>query len=149
MKLVLKGEARVQAEFGLDWPDLKGEMYNVYERDELASLDGVDDPSGYFMEYFWPSRYGALGESIRASVFDGFMSFEYDVEEGRLYTLTTYEVSRVLREEELQILIDYTQGQWSDGIGEGFEQFPVNGRYYISAWAGPEQEVTAYYEDVV
>lgn len=39
---------------------------------------------------------------------------------------------------EMDILIDYTQGQLSDGIGEGFEQTPcavINGEeIYLSPW---------------
>lgn len=38
----------------------------------------------------------------------------------------------------LEELKDYTQGQWSDGIGEGFEQFSykeIDGEeIYISPW---------------
>ncbi len=40
--------------------------------------------------------------------------------------------------DELEILPDYTQGQWSDGIGEGFEQSPCaeeNGEeIFVSPW---------------
>jgi hypothetical protein len=43
-----------------------------------------------------------------------------------------------LTDEEIDRLLDYTQGQWSDGIGEGFEQFPCHheGRkeIYLSPW---------------
>lgn len=56
----------------------------------------------------------------------GYMHFEYDPKKNILYTLTVYETSRKLTKEEEKIVIDYTQGQWSDGIGEGFEQQPFS-----------------------
>ena len=51
------------------------------------------------------------------------MSFELIDEE--IWTITKYLSPEELTEEELEILGDYTQGQWSDGIGEGFEQNPI------------------------
>ena len=56
----------------------------------------------------------------------------------KLYTETTYYSERKLNESQLERLKQYTQGQWSDGWGEGFEQSPVtqiNGSdVYISPW---------------
>lgn len=48
------------------------------------------------------------------------MSFE--VVDGVLHTVTTYQYDVELTPTEIDDLKDYTQGQWSDGIGEGFEQ---------------------------
>jgi hypothetical protein len=43
-----------------------------------------------------------------------------------------------LSDDELTELSKYTQGQWSDGIGEGFEQYPCcqseGSDVYISPW---------------
>lgn len=70
----------------------------------------------------------------------GFLEFEYV--DGKLYSITTYESSREPTESELQTLIDYTVGQWSDGIGEGFEQGTIKG-LAISAWReGQEIDVS-------
>lgn len=48
--------------------------------------------------------------------------------------------------------MEYTQGQWSDGIGEGFEQSPVpvgpgGGEYYISPWHRGQVLTHRYLED--
>ena len=52
----------------------------------------------------------------------GYMRFEYNKRLESLYVITEYDTTRKLTKEEEQQVIDYTQGQWSDGIGEGFEQ---------------------------
>tara|TARA_R110000772_G_scaffold45089_3_gene103446 strand:+ start:166 stop:534 length:369 start_codon:yes stop_codon:yes gene_type:complete len=77
----------------------------------------------------------------------GYMDFRY--EDGKLLTYTVYDSDRKLTEKEEQILIDYTQGQWSDGIGEGFEQIPCayddDGRaIYVSAWRRGQEAVIKY-----
>ena len=66
----------------------------------------------------------------------GYTHFE--VNNGKLYSVCLYEANQKLTDEELKLLTDYTQGQWSDGIGEGFEQFSCreidNSELYISPW---------------
>lgn len=56
----------------------------------------------------------------------GYMSFEYNKDDQSLYTKTVYILKDgfTITEKEIKELLKYTQGQWSDGIGEGFEQFP-------------------------
>jgi hypothetical protein len=73
-----------------------------------------------------------------------YFSFENE----KLWTITQYFSNRELSNEELEILSDYTQGQWSDGIGEGFEQQPCfyddnEEEVYISPWdINQEVEIT-------
>ncbi len=70
----------------------------------------------------------------------GTMSFE--VRDGQLFTLTRYTSAAKLEDDELTTLTRWTQGQWSDGIGEGFEQYPARFietdeevlELYISPW---------------
>jgi len=85
-----------------------------------------------FSEYC-DSYYGTVHETVSG----GGMDFSY--KNGELYVATTYELSREITKEETEKLIEYTQGQWSDGIGEGFEQYPAMTDYeygdiYISPW---------------
>mgnify|MGYP001009271094 CR=1 FL=1 len=60
------------------------------------------------------------------------------VENDQLFVETIYYSNEKLNETQLECLKEYTQGQWSDGWGEGFEQRPVcrkNWRdVYISPW---------------
>lgn len=68
-----------------------------------------------FVEY---SDYGDYLES-------GIMSFVF--ENGILYTVTTYVVTDGdnFSEGDIEQIKEETTGQWSDGIGEGFEQSPA------------------------
>lgn len=75
-------------------------------------------------------------EDFAHKLTQGYTHFE--VKEGKLYSVCVYEAKEELTEQELKLLTDYTQGQWSDGIGEGFEQFSCGEiddlELYISPW---------------
>jgi hypothetical protein len=117
---------------------IKGEAKTSYPN--LQELDGIDCQDE-FSEYFDGD------ESYAKDVTNGYLHFEYDKSDGKLYSVTTYDSTRLLTGEELEQLGDYTSGQWSDGIGEGFEQNPcyhskeeydyydeLTNEVYISPW---------------
>lgn len=85
-------------------------------------------------------------KDLKAALIDGYMSFQMVGKS--LHTVTRYHAHRELTDAELRELGKYTQGQWSDGIGEGFEQYPCgessNGKeMYISPWYyGQTLEIT-------
>ncbi len=91
---------------------IKGEAKTSYPH--LERLDGIDSQDN-FAEYF-----GEDEKSFSKDIKSGYMKFVF--EDGKLWTITEYWSKRELTKEELDILAEYTQGQWSDGIGEGFEQ---------------------------
>ena len=66
----------------------------------------------------------------------GYMSFKF--EDNQLFTITRYIANEELTVGELSGLGTYTQGQWSDGIGEGFEQqacyYNKGEEFFISPW---------------
>ncbi len=105
---------------------VKGEAQTDYKN--LSELDGIDCQDK-FSEYFDDDSYVD-------AVTGGYMRFEF--EDGKLWTITEYNSNRELTPDELHNLEDYTTGQWSDGIGEGFEQSPCmegdDGEVYISPW---------------
>lgn len=100
--------------------------------ENINILDGVDCQDD-FVEYLDEEDYPFV-----SSLEFGYMSFK--VEDGKLYTLTEYGLMEgaTLSDKEIAKLINYTQGQWSDGIGESFEQHPCaeeNGEeVYVSPW---------------
>lgn len=90
--------------------------------EHLKLLDGfvADDPEDRLDRYLSPelAQIGLTGGVIRCKL---------DVDTSKLLIITEFDSPRVLTAEELSALLDYTKGQWSDGVGEGcFDQFSVS-----------------------
>lgn len=106
---------------------IKGESKtNCKKLDELDGIDCQDNFSDYFDSDF----------SFKDNISNGYMFFKH--ENNKLFTYTVYYSDRELSIDELSTLSEYTTGQWSDGIGEGFEQIPCyydgDKEVYISPW---------------
>ena len=119
-KIIVRGEA--DAKIGEDWKRIT----NLKDLEKLNGIDCQDKFSDYFDS----------DSTYKNSVTGGYMDFKF--ENKKLWTYTKYNSDRLLTDEELHDLLEYTQGQWSDGIGEGFEQNPcyeINGQeVFISPW---------------
>jgi len=118
-QLIIKGEAKAYLE------DQEGENFGLSDL-QLQECNGIEIPDN-FADY--------IDDDIIASkVKSGYTKFVY--EDGKLWSVCTYELKASLSQDEIDYLVDYTSGQWSDGIGEGFEQEPcsyINGvKLYIS-----------------
>lgn len=121
---------------------LAGDSYvgeeGVTDRSKLNGIDCQDE----FVEY--------MDEDFKHKLSSGYMDFRF--EDGKLWTYTVYSTKEVLTEDELKELGEYTQGQWSDGIGEGFEQFPCDyeedgAEVYLSPWYhGQKLEIKQIWE---
>ncbi len=98
---------------------------------ELNGIDIQDD----FVDY--------IDEPYQDKLEKGYTRFV--VENNKLYAVCEYTAKQELTKEELESLVDYTRGQWSDGIGEGFEQEPCmyidDAEVYVSPWI-PGQKCT-------
>lgn len=107
---------------------VKGEAFTDYpNKKELDGIDCQDNFAEYFDKDF----------TFKDNIKYGYMDFRF--KNGKLWTYTIYNSDRELKKEELELLKNYTKGQWSDGIGEGFEQEPCKYTYedeevYISPW---------------
>jgi hypothetical protein len=117
---------------------IKGKSGGVYvgdgeDGDFRHLIDGIDCQDNF-------AEYSDLSDILEY----GYMRFEFV--DNELWTITEYLANRELTETELKDLAGETQGQWSDGIGEGFEQFPCtyhnDEEVYVSPWMyGQELEV--------
>lgn len=88
----------------------------VTSADLLRQLDGIVYDDEAFTEFLG----GPSEETAIALLLDhgGHLSFRFDESAGQLIASTEYRVVRPLHEGELKTLVNYTLGQWSDGIGE-------------------------------
>lgn len=89
---------------------------------ELKDLSVVDGISCHecFSEYLDSDEIGDITPDISG----GYMEFK--VIDNKLYVIVEYNSKSELNEDELHDLKEYTLGQMSDGIGEGFEQQPCS-----------------------
>jgi hypothetical protein len=66
-------------------------------------------------------RESQLENSVREALEPGGkLRFSYKPDVNELWCITEYRSRRRLNDDELKMLADYTEGQWSDGIGENF-----------------------------
>lgn len=113
--------------------------YRELNSQQLRRLDGIDcqdNFSEYFHEQFTIGNkiYKNEQSLINKGVSGGYMRFKFL--ENSLKTIVEYDSREELNNSELEELISYTNGQLSDGIGEGYEQRPCysddEGEYFIS-----------------
>jgi hypothetical protein len=94
----------------------------VTEPDILRSLDGLTCDDETFTDFIG----GTKEEDVLAAALEkgGILRFGYDGSDSLTVT-TEYQARRSLSEEEMQWLVDYTLGQWTDGIGENWDAISV------------------------
>ena len=99
----------------------------------LSRLDGLVADGANLSEYF------SEAETCNGAVSGGNLYFK--VVDGELITHTEYQSTRRLTQAELLQLAQKTQGQWSDGFGEGFEQQPV---FTDNSWQSEDGDSDVY-----
>lgn len=109
---------------------VSGDNNSDYEDLELLAKN-TEDCHAEFSEYF------DMDATYKDVVIGGYMDFQF--EDGKFKTETYYESNRRLTDTELEHLKEYTVGQWSDGIGEGYEQEPAfiddeGEEVYVNPW---------------
>ena|ERR1043165_416260 len=133
MRIIIRGKAFVY----------DGNLIEVIRPEILRSLDGLVYEEETFTDYLGnlntdmvqkmlveqPGDEG-LQEDLRKSQMEngvrealtpgGKLRFSFNPERNELCCVTEYRSSRRLTDEELELLAGYTEGQWSDGIGENF-----------------------------
>lgn len=125
---------------------IKGTAKTDYPK--LSNLDGISCYDEFSENFNKASSYGPGQQSlIDKGVKNGYLSFKYEKDIfNTLFSVVTYEADQLLNNEEIQLLLDYTEGQLSDGIGEGFEQFPCynDPEYYNDDYEDDEQDGDVY-----
>jgi hypothetical protein len=83
----------------------------------LRSLDGLVYDEERFADYLGRPEEEELAAALEPG---GVLQFGYCDGDELLSATTEYRSRRPLSEAELRLLVEYTMGQWSDGIGENW-----------------------------
>ena len=86
----------------------------------LQKLDGIEYRDDNFTDYLEGPNERSLAEVLNPG---GDIALKFDKTTGFLLYVTEYEATRELTKDELKLLLEYTTGQWSDGIGSGFNSY--------------------------
>ena len=90
----------------------------VTDADILRSLDGIAYDEERFTDYLGgPPEENVLAAALLPG---GVIRFGYRKGDDVLSATTEYRTNRPLTDDELRLLVDYTMGQWSDGVGENW-----------------------------
>jgi hypothetical protein len=132
MIIKITGDADVNIEVDKNDPEAYETLILPLQLEELKKLDGmVVDQEDHedFTEHI-SCDYGFKEPA--------YMKFKYDGRKKKLMVSVTYVTDRDLDDDQIKELMDYTTGQWSDGIGEGYEQTAakqIDGNdVFISPW---------------
>jgi len=91
----------------------------VSDADRLRLLDGLTYDEMLISEYISNDELNDL------EISGGTIALRFEPETGQLRVISEFAACRKLRKAELQMLVEETEGQWSDGIGsDGTELFP-------------------------
>ncbi len=85
----------------------------------MRSLDGLIYDEESFSDYIGDGGMDAIAD---IGISSGSLVFIFDTKSNQLFATTRYSLARPLTEEEVELLKDYTVGQWSDGVGSSFFQ---------------------------
>ena len=92
--------------------DLIDRIVGSYRKDNLAGNS--------FMNFYSPRKI-----DITDVVTGGQLKFYFNDVTKKPYVYTTYKAERTLTDLEEKELMDYTRGQLTDGVGEGYGQIPA------------------------
>jgi hypothetical protein len=120
------------------WADDLSQQDAAYHYDlihEAILRERLPDESGRDLMHYY-HFHGTFDSRVNEKV----QSLQIDVEVhgGRLWGVAILGVTGDLEPDELDELIDYISGQYSDGFGEGFEQREIkigDGDLYVSLWS--------------
>ncbi len=132
MKITIAGHAVVTDDTGevTDAAVLRRLHGVVYDRETFTDHLGDINVAGYEKD-IRPENEARMRKKIREAELEnatrnallpsGHLRLVYKEAENQVWVVTEYEAQRVLSEAEMALLVQYTCGQWSDGIGENFQ----------------------------
>ncbi len=107
-KIIIKGMAAV----------FDGDDNRIIDKNTLQKLDGIIYEDNFQTDYLEQNEIECrIQNKLERS---GIMSFHYIDTDEYLEVRSTFVVKEDLNDKELQYLLEDTQNQWSDGMGESF-----------------------------
>jgi hypothetical protein len=103
-------------------PETGGGFY-VTDSAVLRTLDGLKYTDETFSDYLSDDADKTLS---KMGISGGHLAYSFDSKTNLLYVVTEYQLDHNLFLSEIELLKDYTAGQWSDGVGENFHQIRMN-----------------------
>lgn len=114
-------------------PGPDGDTWEVVtDPDVLRTLDGLVADDETFTDYLGPAGSHPTPEKLALAAAlepGGVITFGHRDGEPLLTATTEYRSPRPLSAAELRALVEYTMGQWSDGIGDNLFQNPIHPEY--------------------
>ncbi len=101
--------------------------------ERLLYLSGLEYRRESFSEYLSdsPSEQPLKELGLQG----GYIRLEFSSERKGLIAITEYTAQRRLTDSELELLAEYTSGQWTDGVGSNFSQsMAVATKLAIDIW---------------
>jgi hypothetical protein len=95
-----------------------GDEERIRSKSRLEKLAGIEYKEDDFTNYM-PAELRDLVER------GGYISIVKHARDGKLRCVTEYRTVRSPTEAELNALVKYTTGQWSDGIGSSFHDWSL------------------------
>jgi hypothetical protein len=112
----------------------------------LRSLDGLVYDEERFTDYLGgPPEEDEVAAALEPG---GVIRFSYRRGDDLLTAVTEYRSRRPLTDAEIRLLVEYTMGQWSDGIGENWTCFSADKCGYTVMCLTPEDRVARDYPSV-
>ncbi|MCE9545694.1 MAG: hypothetical protein K8T25_09280 [Planctomycetia bacterium] len=117
IRIIIRGSAAVFRQ-DEDEEDEDDEEDQITDATILRSLAGLVYDKERFTDYLGgPDAENEVAAALEPG---GIIQFGYVDGEDVLTAVTEYRSRRPLTDAELRLLVDYTMGQWSDGIGENW-----------------------------
>lgn len=105
----------------------------ITDPDRLLYFTGLEFRDDAFSDYF--SDGEETSHFIELGVSGGYIRLEFSVELNDLIAITEYTAPVLLSDDDLEVLAQYTAGQWTDGIGSNFSQsMTVATRTGVDLW---------------
>ena len=114
-RIIIRGPATAWQTFGDE-----RESEQITDAGRLPYFDGLEYRRESLCAYMGDGEASAPLAALGLG--GGFIALGYAAAQNELIAKTEYTAPRALTAQEIEALVEYTLGQWSDGVGSNFSQ---------------------------